>query len=226
MISVTADEMRLIDRYAIDTLGIPSILLMENAALRTIEKIDLARRHSFAVFCGVGNNGGDGLAIARGLLALGKKVYTFIVGDREKMTEEFRINYGALERIGEIYWVETLGDLDLLNEKLDHVNTIVDCLFGTGLNRDIRGTAVVVIEQINRSRIFTLSVDVPSGLNATTGESFGAVVDASEVICLQYMKTGLIDSRFVHCPVHVVPIGIPALAYERVIGEGVTPEKL
>ncbi len=218
MIKVSADQMQAIDRYAINVLDIPSILLMENAALRSIANMDLRRRHSFAIFCGTGNNGGDGLAIARGLIALGKKVITFIIGDRTKGSEEFRINYKALEHLGEIHWLDTLGDIDLMKEKLDEVNTIVDCLFGTGLNRQIRGMALVVMENINESRIHTISIDVPSGINATTGESFGSVVDASEIICLQYMKTGLEQSPYVHCPITVVPIGIPDFVAKKVLG--------
>ena len=218
MIKVSADQMKAIDRYAINVLDIPGIVLMENAALRSISNMDLSRRHSFAIFCGTGNNGGDGLAIARGLIALGKKVITFIIGDRTKGSEEFKTNYRALERLGEIHWLDTIGDIDLMKEKLDKVNTIIDCIFGTGLNRQIRGMAVVVIENINESRIHTISIDVPSGINATTGESLGSVVDASEIICLQYMKTGLEVSPYVHCPITVVPIGIPDFVAEKVLG--------
>lgn len=206
---VTADQMQAIDRYAINVLEIPSLILMENAALRTIDQIDLNHRHSFAIFCGTGNNGGDGLAIARGLIALGKKVHVFMVGERGDGSEEFKVNYQALENLTEPIWLRTLGDLETLADKLQDVNTIIDCIFGIGINREIRGPAVVIIEQINNSRIYTISIDIPSGMNPDSGKSFGAVIDASEIICLQYKKQGLNQSPYVHCPIKVVPIGIP-----------------
>ncbi len=217
---VTGEQMKAIDQYAIKSMEIPSIVLMENAALKVIDKIDLNLRHSFAIFCGTGNNGGDGLAIARGLINCGKTVSVFIVGNRESMTDEFHINYRILEHMrAEVKWIKTLEDLDYMIQKMQEVNTLIDCIFGIGLSREVRGTAAVVIEQINSSRIYTISVDIPSGIHATTGKILGTYVEANEVVCLQYLKSGLVDNQYLHCEISVVEIGIPEQARKYVMGE-------
>lgn len=218
---VTAQQMQAIDHYAIERLEIPAIILMENAALRTLDAMDLVRRSTFAIFCGTGNNGADGLAIARGLIALGKQVCCFIVGEKGRGSEAFKLQYRILEHLNvELRWLETLGDLSDMIERLKSVNTIVDCIFGTGLDRELRGMAPIVIEQINQSRVYTYAVDMPSGINATTGESHGAYVQADEIICLQYLKRGLADNPLIFGKVHVVPIGIPDVVYDKVVGRG------
>ena len=102
MVIVTADEMQKIDHYAIKVLEIPSIVLMENAALKVIENINTDMRDSFAVICGTGNNGGDGLAVSRGLISLGKNVYTYIIGKEGEGTQEFKTNLKALRNLTEI----------------------------------------------------------------------------------------------------------------------------
>lgn len=215
MQAVTGEQMRLIDHFAIERYGIPEIVLVENAAIRTIDCIDLSRRHTFAVFCGTGNNGADGLAVARGLVARAKHVRVFIVGNPEKAGEAWKQNYEALQLLQvQIKRIETLGDLDDMIHQLDEMNTLIDCLFGTGLNREIRGTAAIVIEQINRSRTYTISVDLPSGIDATTGRVWGCFVEADAVICLQLMKTGLQNNPYVNGEVIVVPAGIPQKAIE------------
>lgn len=219
MITVTAEQMKAIDHYATEVLEIPAAILMENAAVRCIEAMDIARRHSFGIFCGVGNNGGDGLAIARGLAALGKKVLVFLVGDRTAASREFQMNYRILERMGiPLHWMETLGDIEELPAKLEQFNTLIDCLFGTGLSREVRGMPAVVMEQINRSRIYTISIDMPSGVDATNGAIHGACVEPNEIITLQFMKKGLEQNPYFHCPIRVVPIGIPPKAWEAVLG--------
>ncbi len=226
MRAVTAEEMKNIDRYAIEQLGIPSLLLMENAALRTIDAIDLEKRHSFAVFCGTGNNGGDGLAIARGLHALGKEVRVFLVGDPKRASEEFSVNRATLEHLNlEVSQVETLGDLDTMMTQLGKVNTIIDCLFGTGLNREVKGVAAVVIEQINQSRIFTISVDLPSGLDADRGNIWGTFVEPGLVVCLEMLKKGLVSNPYIHCPIRLVPIGIPEEAKRAILGTSYEKEE-
>lgn len=220
MITVTKEEMRAIDSYAIKNLEIPSLILMENAALRTIDTIDLNLRQTFAVFCGMGNNGGDGLAIARGLLCLGKKVIVYLVGDKAHATEEFRTNFRALEHLTQdIHQVETLGDIGDMIGRFGEVNTFIDCIFGTGLDREIRGVHTVVMEQMNEARTYTISVDMPSGIDATSGKVWGSYVHADEVVCFEYMKKGLKANPYVNATIRVVPIGIPAEAKKHVLGD-------
>lgn len=88
MLTITCQKMKAMDSYAINNIGIPSIVLMENAALKVVENIDLEKNNSFTIVCGVGNNGGDGLAVARHLFLNRKIVDLFIVGDLEKGYEK------------------------------------------------------------------------------------------------------------------------------------------
>lgn len=220
MRAVSGEEMRRIDHYAIDQLEIPSIVLMENAARAAMDQVDLNRRHSFAIFCGMGNNGGDGLAMGRNLMSRGKRVRFYLVGSLEKASPDFMTNYRILQHMGaDLRFLETLGQVQDLPRELQDFNTLIDALFGTGLNRPLRDMAPVIIEIMNESRIFTISLDVPSGLDATTGQSYGAVVQASAVLTFECMKEGLekLSSRGV--PVRVLPIGIPRQAKAFVLGE-------
>ena len=98
MESISCQEMKEMDSYAINTVGIPSIVLMENAALKVINNIDL-NYNNYTVVCGRGNNGGDGLAIARHLIIKGKKVRIYIAGDLKSGTEDFNINLNILKNL-------------------------------------------------------------------------------------------------------------------------------
>lgn len=220
MLALTADEMRAIDQYTIKQLEIPSLVLMENAALRTISQINLDQRQSFAIFCGTGNNGGDGLAIARGLHSLGKTVIIFIVGNPKKTSPEFGTQLRALSHLNvEISWLDTLESIQDMQNKLKKVNTLIDCIFGTGLSSAVRPPHSVVIDQVNQSRIYTISVDIPSGIDTDTGRVMGTAVQADLVICLEFMKQGLVDNPYVRADIRVVPIGIPREAKIAILGE-------
>ena len=219
MILVTSEEMQRIDRYAIDVLEIPEIVLMENAALKVISNIDTNLRNSFAVICGTGNNGGDGLAVARGLIALGKSVDVYIIGDYSKSSQSFKMNLRALKNLTEsIHSLETIGDIQELPGKLNKVNMIIDAIFGTGLTSQVKGMAEYVIDTMNKSRIYTLSIDLPSGLNGDSGEIMGICVDPSYVVCLQAMKVGLKKNSILRPDIKVETIGIPQKAFEVILG--------
>ncbi len=220
MLLVSSDQMRRIDHYAIEQMEIPSIVLMENAALAVISNLDLQRRHTFAVFCGTGNNGGDGLAIARGLINRGKSVTIYIIGEESHGSPDFKTNLAILRHMrAGIKKIETLGDIQDLADELKKVNTIIDAILGTGLDRPVRELQAVVIEQINESRVFTISIDLPSGLDGDTGKSLGACVEPSAILTLEIMKKGLYDNPMFRCPIRVLHIGIPDRAKAFVLGE-------
>lgn len=218
MLLVTADEMRAIDNYAIKVLEIPSIILMENAALKVIKNINTEIRDTFAVVCGVGNNGGDGLAVARGLIGLDKDVYTYIIGDVKKGSEEFKINLKALKNISDkVKIMETIEDIQSFPEELKKVNMVIDALLGTGLRGQVRGMEEYVINTINNSRIYTLSIDVPSGIDSTSGRILGACIDPSMVVVLGAMKKGLLSNPYLRADIKLEYIGIPKIAYKKVL---------
>lgn len=218
MQSVRAEEMREMEQIAIKQLEIPELLLVENAALNILRCLDLSTRHSFAVFCGPGNNGADGMALARHLLGRDKKVMVYLVGESKHPGEAWLTNRRILQHMTKnLRRVETLGEIEDMLQEINAFNTIIDALFGTGLQGSLKGVAPIVIDNINQSRIYTISVDVPSGLDATTGRPSGAFIEANEVITLEMMKTGLENNPYVDCPVQVVSAGLPQAVKDRVL---------
>ena len=210
--------MQAIDRYAINTLKIPSICLVERASLAVLKHINLNKFGYFAVVAGVGNNGADGLALARNLLARYKDVEIYIVGDVTKASEEFKINLASCETLcEEIFYVESIDDLENMEKRLANVNLIVDALFGTGLNRAVSGVYATVISILNNVMKYKVSIDLPSGLDATTGMDLGEVVDADLIVTLQLMKIGLYEREAYNKKCVIEDIGIPQKAIDSVL---------
>ncbi|WP_099203656.1 NAD(P)H-hydrate epimerase [Miniphocaeibacter massiliensis] len=217
MISVTAEQMREIDRYTIEEIGIPSIVLMENAKNAMINFIPLDGYEKYIVVVGVGNNGGDGLAIARDLILEDKETIVFIVGNVEKGSKDFLINYNILKNIeANIINIKEKSDLIILENTLTIDDIVIDGIFGTGLNSDIRGISKEVIEILNNSKAFKFSIDIPSGLDANTGKVLGVAVKSDYVVTLGIMKKGL-ENYSGH--VTVEDIGIPKIVIEKVLGK-------
>ena len=218
MILVDRDQMRAIDRYAINTLKIPSICLVERASLAVLKHINLNKFGYFAVVAGVGNNGADGLALARNLLARYKDVEIYIVGDVAMASEGFKINLASCETLcEEIFYVESIEDLENMEKRLANVNLIVDALFGTGLNRTVTGLYATVISILNNVMKYKVSIDLPSGLDASTGMDLGEVVDADLIVTLQLMKAGIYEREAYKKKCVIEDIGIPQKAIDSVL---------
>lgn len=218
MISVTGNQMKAIDNYCIEKLGIPGIVLMENAALKVIKNIDLNRFNSFTIVCGVGNNGGDGLAVARHLYVLGKKVKVFIIGNLNKGSEDFNTNYNILNNLGlDLIHVDSQETLETLNSSLKSSDMTIDAIFGTGLSREVEGLYRDVISSINAYSNYILSIDIPSGMNSDTGEILGIAVKADITVTMQLMKKGLVGNSSEAGQVIVEPIGMPKIAIDSVL---------
>ena len=188
------EGVRALDREAIEGYGIPGIILMENAATALAESsrrmLDGRDEPSAVVFCGTGNNGGDGFALARKLANAGARVECVLVGDREKVSGDALTNMTVCERMG----------VPIRDEpSIDKPALAVDALFGTGLSRAIEGRATDAVDRINGSRergSQVLSVDVPSGLDCDLGEPMGEhVVRADVTVTLAGMKRGLAGDR-------------------------------
>ena len=134
------DEMRAMDRYAIEKLGIPEEILMENAgqaAAFVLSKEMGIRNKKFMVFCGVGNNGGDGFVVARKIHADGGAVKVFILGNPEKFRGAARTNLKILKQLPIV--VQTLASVKKIKMDVLHSHGIVDAIFGTGLDREVSG---------------------------------------------------------------------------------------
>jgi NAD(P)H-hydrate epimerase len=216
---LTAAQMRNIDRRATERFAIPSLLLMENAALAVVDAIashypDIDRA---AVFCGSGANGGDGFAIARHLESRGVVASIFLVADRAKLTGDAATNFTICERLA--LQVFDIADDDSLNEALVHAadaDIVVDAIFGTGLNRAPEGVVAETIRAINELAVPIVAVDLPSGANASSSEPFEACVNAALTVTFAAPKIcHVFEPAALACgEVVVADISIPDAALE------------
>lgn len=193
---VDAAEMRELDRRAIEEVGIPSLVLMENAGRTTYQILRREFPHlagPVAVVAGRGNNGGDGSVVARYLAQAGIPVTIFLVAGRDQVRGDALVNLEIAARQGiEIVEVKAEKDLNPLAHHLARAGLIVDALLGTGLNSEVRGLLRLVIDEINHLRPPVLAVDIPSGLCADTGQPLGAAVKAQVTVTYGWPKKGQI----------------------------------
>jgi len=191
---VSVAEMRAIEAWAMETLCLPSLVLMENAA-RNIAQVLIDRPGTFpapiAVFAGRGNNGGDGLAIARHLDGAGIATRTVLLGAIERCTPECLVQARALIAAG--YPLLVSADGLELDQILQGAGCIVDALFGIGLTRPVEAPFSTIVRSINRSGLPVLAVDIPSGLDGDTGTPVGPVaVKATLTASIGALKKGLV----------------------------------
>jgi NAD(P)H-hydrate epimerase len=170
-------EMRNLDRQAIEEYGIAQEILMENAgqaAFFTILKEFGVENKNFVVFCGVGNNGGDGLVVARKIHSNGGHVIVFILGDHSKFKGAAKQNYDIARRL-QIKMFD-FADVHSAVEAVQNSDAIIDAIFGTGLDREVAGQYKDVIDLINSRRKTVFCIDVPSGIHGDTGQIMGTAV--------------------------------------------------
>ena len=191
---LTAAEMKALDEYTIHEIGVPSMVLMERAALAVAEELQGengfdAGAGNIAVISGTGNNGGDGVAVARLLHLKGYHVAVILIGERERCTEETKLQL----RIAENYGVMVREGLTIaqIRDETGKASIIIDALFGIGLSRNLEGVFKAVVDEINAAPAKVIAIDIPSGLSADTGEILGAAVKAHMTVALAYMKAGL-----------------------------------
>ncbi len=184
---VTGKEMKEYDNNTIVYGGISGLELMERAALALFEEITALERHNRVfILCGVGNNGGDGLALARMVSQSGCDVAVSIKGNMEKATDSFQHQKELLDGCL-IKWV----DAEELKEELKDYDVIVDALFGVGLSREISGTYAEIIQYLNKSDAYKVAVDIPSGICADTGRVLGCAFEADLTVTFAFGKIGL-----------------------------------
>lgn len=216
----TGSMMKELDRRAIEDLKIPSLILMENAALRVIANLDMARSY-FVVIAGQGNNGGDGLAIARHLKTLGKEVDVYYIAEDETGTQETEANLTICRNMNiNIVTVHEEYDLWDLREAVNDADTVIDALFGIGLSRPVRGIHSEVIEILNEMSRHTVAVDIPSGIHADTGEVMGVAVKAEKTVTFSCYKKGFLNYSTTEYAgeILVESIGIPGELIDAVTG--------
>lgn len=201
---LTAAEMKASDKAAIGEYGIESLVLMERAALQTVRVI-LDRYGSdiyVGIMAGSGNNGGDGIAIARILQEEGIRAEINMVGEASKLSSEAAVQ------------LETAKKLNIpIHYGVEHTlyDVIVDAVFGIGITRNVEGKYRKAVEAMNASKAKIVAVDIPSGVNTDDGSIMGCAVKADITVTFAYRKLGLMLYPGASCAGEVVcaPIGIP-----------------
>ncbi len=187
----TVKQMRAMDRTAIEQYGIAEELLMENAgqAACTVlqDMAPITGRHVL-IFCGLGNNGGDGLVLARKLHSLAAEVSVYLLGAPNRFSGVTRLNLNIVRRLP--LSMSQLVDCNTLADELTRCDTVVDAIFGTGLSREISGLQAQVIELINNSGKPVLSLDIPSGVAGDTGQVLGTAIQATTTVSFGLPKIG------------------------------------
>ena len=181
--ALDSGQMKAIDRYTIETVGIPSMVLMEKAAMAVVRHIKemCSKQDTILAVCGYGNNGGDGIAVARILFMEGYNVSIAMVGDKERATKETKQQMQIVKKIG----VPILRKV-----RWEEYTVIVDAMFGIGLTRSIEGEFYNTIEEINKSKAKVVAVDIPSGVCADNGKVLGIAVHADITVTFGYQKIG------------------------------------
>lgn len=218
------------DKYCIEKYKIPEIILMENAANSAFERIvKIGHKRNIeveeiSIICGSGNNGGDGFAIARKLSNMAKDVKIITIGNLDKMSHCAKINFDICTNMG-IDHIH-IDSLDKRKEEilkvLKSTDQVIDCIFGAGLNRNIEDDYKDLIEMINENKekygYDTISIDIPSGLNGTTGEVMGVSIIADYTISFEFFKRGFLrySSEKYLGEIYVEDIGVPYKFYNDI----------
>jgi NAD(P)H-hydrate epimerase len=218
----TAEQMQELDRKAIEIYRIPGIVLMENAGRGAAETLfnhfpDLTKKR-VAVVSGKGNNGGDGFVIARYLLNRGVSVRVFLLTDPKNLRGDAEINYHIFHRMkGEVIPLPSSKEYQKVRKDLEKVDLIIDGIFGTGLDAEVRGYYREVIEHLNTLHKPIVAIDIPSGLDANTGKPLGTSIRATLTITFGLPKVGHLISQGPEYVgrLKIVDIGIPKVLVEE-----------
>ncbi|MFI5252477.1 MAG: NAD(P)H-hydrate dehydratase [Bacteroidota bacterium] len=201
---VTSDQIRECDRYAIEKLHIPGIILMENAGIGVVNSI--CRHYSsvegkkFTIICGKGNNGGDGFVVARHLYNRGASIHVDILAKMKDIKGDAKINLDILREMFSREDVEGRLEIQEITSdktpiKIYNSDFIIDAIFGTGFQGEIKGVYANAINAINKSQAIKIAIDIPSGLNANTGLIIGMAVKADLTVTIGMNKHGLTLSK-------------------------------
>ncbi len=214
------DEMKELDKRASEEFGISENLLMENAGqavyFAILQELGV-KGNKFVIFCGGGNNGGDGLVVARKIHSSGGEVKVFLLEDETKFKGAAKKNFEIMSRLPiEMCKVTSIDSvmLDLLD-----CDAIVDAIFGTGLVREVSGLHKDVIQLINESQKIVFSVDIPSGINGDNGEVMGVAVEADYTVTFGLPKLGnMLFPGYAHCgKLYVSHISFPPALHDSKI---------
>ena len=219
---VTADEMKLLDSAAINEYGIPGVVLMENAGRRVVEVVRQVlgdvRGKVVTIFCGKGNNGGDGLVVARHLLNMGTEIKLMLLANVDEIKGDARINLEIWRKMGQkIYAIHHGDGINIVRLVLMNTDLIVDAIYGTGFHGKMNDKLGRIVEVLNGSGKQIVAVDIPSGLNADTGKAGGPCIQATHTVTFGLPKLGLIleTGSDLAGELHIADISIPPVVVEK-----------
>lgn len=212
--------MRDLDKYAIEKLEIPGIVLMENAVLKVMKNLDLSK-DSYLIVAGSGNNGGDGFGVARQLSVLNKDVKVAFLGKADSISGDALTNYKILRHLNIDVVSISSGNVSSLTDLVSNADMVIDSIFGTGLDKKVSGHYKQAIEAINNCKKLTVSIDLPSGLNADTGQPMGVCISSDLTVTFQYMKAGFksAESKKYTGEIILESIGIPDWVYSGITAQ-------
>jgi NAD(P)H-hydrate epimerase len=196
MTSLSRDDVRAVDRCAIEDIGIPGVILMENAGRNAADAAALfldgdPDGKRVAIVAGAGNNGGDGFVVARHLANRGAIVETYLVGPSEKLSGDAKTNFEIIRALGHtLHLTADDGHLDTLETALKGFDLVVDAVGGTGISGALRGDIAAAVEKINAAGQPVLAIDIPTGLDCDTGQAEGPAVKALATVTFVARKKG------------------------------------
>jgi len=213
---VTAKQIQNLDNIAINKYEIDSLFLMENAGKAVADEVASIlinkKTKKVAIVCGKGNNGGDGFVAARYLLNQGFEVKNFLLGKVKEITSDAYANLEMLLNLGQkIYEIPNIKSFNRYKKNIRDCQIVIDAIFGVGLKGKLREPAKTVINFLNRSKRQVVSVDVPSGLDATTGFVLGTCVKADRTVTFTLAKKGFFINqgpKFIG-KLKIADIGVP-----------------
>src|SRR5512134_355032 len=222
---LNTQQMREADRRTIDEIGIPSIVLMENAGRQAVAAMeaafdDLATSH-VAVLCGRGNNGGDGFVVARTLAQRGVDSTVFLLGTVADVRGDARTNLEVLGRVGlAVVEIANAQDWELHFSEVSECDLIVDAMVGTGFSGALSGLLETVVADVNGLGVPVVAIDLPTGVSADSHEVAGSAIEASMTVTLAAPKIPLVlppaDSH--GGDLVIADIGIPLPVIDEVEG--------
>ena len=198
---ITSQKMQEIDKRAIEEFGIPAIILMENAGQKAsqiaLDMLSPSKKGKVVCICGKGNNGGDGFVCCRHLINNGvcNNTDIFLLCNPLELKGNAKINYKILEKMGRtIKILKNKKDFYSFENELKKAQLVIDAMLGIGLSGKVRQPYKNIINLINQSQKPVLSLDVPSGLDATNGKILGVCVKATKTVTFALPKTGFIKN--------------------------------
>jgi NAD(P)H-hydrate epimerase len=194
---LTAAQAKALDKEAKDKFGISTLVLMENAGRAVSEealKLLQNRPGKVAIFCGTGNNGGDGFCVARHLLTVGIKPDVYLAGKISDVKNEAKVNLGILLRLRQKIVEVNPENLRFIKAGIKKYGLIIDALLGVGLRGEIRHVYQELISIVNTAKACVLAIDIPSGLDATSGKVFDCCIKANKTVTFVAKKRGMISN--------------------------------